>query len=93
MVDGRKVSSMCFIQDKSGSVDWSNTINDWETGVGIPMMVAKNYSKIGVLSSRYEVGKISGTQEVYREATIDMSIMETMTHNKKGVPSSINGIW
>ena len=28
---------------------------------------------------------------MYGVATVDMSIMEAMTHNKKGVPSSING--
>jgi hypothetical protein len=60
-------------------------------GVDIPMMVVENYSKIGVLSSRYEAGKNSETQEVYGATIIDMSIIEAMTHNKRGVPSSING--
>ena len=42
-------------------------------------MPAKNYSKIVVFSSRYEVDKISETQEVYSAATIDMPILEAMT--------------
>ena len=60
-------------------------------GVEIPMMVTKNYCKIGVSSSRNEAMKINELQEVYGAATIDMPMMEAMTHNKKGVPSSVNG--
>ena len=29
---------------------------------------------------------------MYGVATVDMAIVEAMTHNKKGIPSSINGI-
>ena len=61
-------------------------------GVEIPMMATENYCKIGVSSSRNELGKINELQEVYGAATIDIPMMEAMTHNKKGVPSSVNGI-
>ena len=60
-------------------------------GVEIPMMVTENYCKIGVSSSRNEVGKINELQEVYGAVVIDMPMMEAMNHNKKGVPSSVNG--
>ena len=56
------------------------------------MMATENYCKIGVSSSRNEAGKINELQEVYGAAAIDMPMMEAMTHNKKGVPSSLNGI-
>ena len=59
----------------------------------MPMMVSENYSKNNVSSSRYEVGKISETKEVYGVSIVDMPpIMEAMNHNKKGVPSLIKGI-
>jgi hypothetical protein len=53
----------------------------------MPMMAAENYSKIGVLSSIYQVGKSTKTQQVYGSATIYMPIVEAMTHNKKDVSS------
>ena len=55
-------------------------------------MATKNYCKIGVSSSRNEARKINELQEVYGAAAIDMPMMEAMTHNKKSVPSSVNGI-
>ena len=57
----------------------------------MPMMAAENYSEIDVSSLRNEARKKSETQEMYGVATIDMTIMEATTHNKKGVTSSING--
>ena len=55
------------------------------------MMTTENYYKISVSSSRNEARKINELQEVYGAAAIDMSMMEAMNHNKKGVPSSVNG--
>ena len=89
MVDGKIVSSKI----KSGSINRLNRRNYLTTVFDIPMMGVENYNKIGVLSSRYEAGKISETQEVYREAIVGMHIVEAMTYNKMGVPSSINGAW
>ena len=42
-------------------------------------------------SSRNEAGEINELQEVYGATSIDMPMMEAMTHNKKDVPSSVNG--
>ena len=58
MADGVVVSSQCFIQDKTGSANRSNTRNDFGAGVYISIMSIENYSKISVFPSRYEVGKI-----------------------------------
>jgi hypothetical protein len=55
------------------------------------MMATENYIKIDVSSSRNEAGEINELQEVYGAAAIDMPVMEAITHNKKGVPSSVNG--
>ena len=60
-------------------------------GVEIPTRATENYCKTSVSSSRNESGKINELQEVYGPNTIDMPMMEAMTHNKKGVPSSVNG--
>ena len=50
-----------------------------------------NSKTLSVSSSRNEGGKINELQEVYGAADIDMPMMEAITHNKKGVPSSVNG--
>ena len=55
------------------------------------MMAIENNCKIGVSSSINEARRINELQEVYGAASIDMPMMEAMTHNKKGVPSSANG--
>ena len=56
------------------------------------MMATENYCKIDVSSSRNEAGKINELQEVYAATAIDIPMMEAMNHNKKGVPSQVNGI-
>ena len=60
-----------------------------EAGVEIRMMVTKNYCKIGISSLINEARKINELQEVYGVAAIDMPMMEAMTPNKNGVPSSV----